>query len=148
LECLQEPSRKAGTTSKICHAVKAAKARDRHNTSNDRDPDACKVTAFAEIVEIVIVEEKLRTDIVSTRFNFCFQVVHFTKSVGGRRVAFGESGDTDAEAATITGMGKCANRPDEIGSLREGASDSVSILWHITAQGEQIAHPGGQRNAR
>ena len=63
----------------------------RHDPRDDWNPNAGELTALAEVVEIAVVEEKLRDDVVCAGIDLCFQVIHFHQPVGGCRVAFREN---------------------------------------------------------
>ena len=61
--------------------------------------DPGQVAALAEVVEVPVVEEELRADVVGPGVHLPLQVLHLQEPVRGRRVPLREAGDADAEAA-------------------------------------------------
>src|SRR6185295_9123002 len=98
------------------------------------------------------VEEELGDDIVGAGVDFGFEVVHFEGAVGGGGVAFGETGDADAEAA---GVGVSAVRgavveffdeADEVGGVLEGVFCAVVVgvvARGVAAEGEDVGDAVG-----
>ena len=72
--------------------------------------DAGQVAALAEVVEVAVVEEQLRADVVGAGVHLSLEVVHLLEAVRRAGVAFGEAGHADAEAARVAAV---VVRPDE-----------------------------------
>ena len=121
---------------------------DGHDAGDDRHADARQVAALAEVVEIVVVEEQLRADVVRSRVHLGLEVVHFQEAVGRSRVTLGEAGDTYAEAARV-GVGatmvEAADVGDQIGGVAKGVTRVVIgalIAGRVTGQGQDVADAG------
>ena len=64
LQGAEEFGRKSRATCQLRDAPEAAHRSDRHDSRDDGDADASQLAAFAEIVEVAVVEEKLGDDVI------------------------------------------------------------------------------------
>ena len=93
----------------------------------------------------MIVEEKLRADVVGPFIDFRLQMIHFQHAVRGGRMTFGETRDTDAKSAFV-GVGsriaELANESNQIRRVLESVLASIiagEIAWRVAAQSENVA---------
>lgn len=93
--------------------------RDGHDAGDDGDVDAGEITAFAEVEEVVVVEEELGADVVRAGVDFLLQVIHLEKPVGRFGVSFWEASDSDPERVVVAGV-KVVDVADEISSVGKG----------------------------
>ena len=105
--------------------------------------DVGERAAFAEIEEIAVIEEELRYDVVGAGVDFRFEVVHFDQAIRRRRMALGETGHTDPEAAAIgmrAGFVEFANELHQIARVlkRIGRFVVGKIAWPIAAERENV----------
>ena len=101
LQGAKELCRKSGAAGQLGDPLAAAHRRDRHDPGDDRNANAGELAAFAEIVEVAVIEEKLRDDVVRARIDLRFEVLHFHESIRRRGMPFRESGHAYPKAARI-----------------------------------------------
>ena len=101
LERAQKFRRKTRAAGELGDPFAAAHRSDRHDSGDDRDPDAGQLAAFPEIVEIAIIEKELGDDIIGAGIDFRFEVIHLDEPIRRRRMALRETGHADPEPARI-----------------------------------------------
>ena len=137
----QQSCGEPGAERQLGHAHHAALRRDRHDAGDDRHLDAGQVAALAEVVEVAIVEEELRADVVGAGVHLSLQVVHLLEPVRRGRVPLGEAGDADAEAARVGDAFTALDERDQVARVAEGVRGAVvvrHVLRRVAAQGQNV----------
>lgn len=146
LEGFEEFGGEAAAAGEFRHALHRREARDRHDSRDDRCFDSGDGTAFAEVVEVMVVEEKLGADVVRARVHLGFQVVHFEQAIGRGRVTFRKSRNADAKSSLVRVAGEFFDEANQIRRLGKSVARVVVvrlIARRVTAEGEDVAHAGG-----
>ena len=108
---------------------------------DDGHADAGQLAALAEVVEIAVVEEELRTNVIRAGVHFPLEVVHLLEAIGRRGMAFREAGDADAEAARTWRGRARADEAHQILGVAEGVGTAVivqPIARRIAAQRQDV----------
>src|SRR5438309_11967270 len=82
-KCRRYPS----TQSELGHSDHARPRCDRHDAGKDWYLDPRQVAALAEVVEVPVVKEELRTDVVGASVDLALQVLHLLQTIRRRRVS-------------------------------------------------------------
>src|SRR5213075_2319329 len=62
-------------------ALATAHRSDRHDARDDRNPDAGQLATFAEIVEVAVIEEELRDNVIRPGIDLRLEMIHFDQPV-------------------------------------------------------------------
>ena len=146
LESFEEFRGEAATAGEFGHAFHRAEAGDGHDAGDDGGADSCQRAAVAEVVEIVIIEEKLGADIVGTGLHLGFEVVHFEQAVGGGWVAFGKSRNADAKSSLVRVAGEFFDKSNQVCRLGKCIARVVVVglvAGWVPAEGEDVAYSSG-----
>lgn len=89
-------------------------------------------------MEIMIVEKQLRADVVGTRIDFCFEVIHFLDSIRSSRMTFRKSRHADSKSPGIAVTRKLADEPDQIDRVRKLSWNAQPLARWIAPHREEI----------
>lgn len=88
-------SRKARAQGEFRHPFHPLERGDGHDAGDNGNVDPGQPAPFAEIVEIAVVEKKLRADVIGAGIDFGLEVLNFLESIGRVGMTFGEPGHPD-----------------------------------------------------
>src|SRR5436190_16949821 len=106
--------------------------------------DAGERATFAEIEEVAVVEKELGHDVVGAGIDLRLEVIHLDQAIWGRRMAFGETGHADPEAAAVgmrAGFVEFLDELHEVDRVLKNVRRFVvgAAPWRVTAEGEDVA---------
>src|SRR5262245_51586723 len=93
----QQFRRVAGSCRHLGHRHHALFRRHRHDAGHDGHLDPGQLAPLAEVVEVAVLEEQLRADVISPGVHLCLEVIHLLEPIRAARVPLREAGDADAE---------------------------------------------------
>jgi hypothetical protein len=144
LQSAEKPCREACACSQFGHAFHPADRGDRHDSRHDRDVNADKLTTITKIKEVAIVEEKLGDNVVRSRIDLLFQIIHLQQPIGCSWMSFRKSRNANSESAPVGMVSRfteLSNEFDEINRVLE-VIIRLSIrgaFWGIATEGKNIA---------
>ena len=121
----------ASAECKLRHALHAAERRDGHDSRDNGHVNACQLTAFAKIVEIMVIEEELGADIVRSGVDFGLEVIHLFQPVWSVRMTLRKSGDANPKTSAVrmhATLIEPANEGDQLRSMLKGIGFSIVVL--------------------
>ena len=144
----QELRREPRPSGKFRHPLQAAHGGGGHDPGDDRHANPRQFAPVAEVVEVAVLKEKLRDDIVGPCVHLRLEILDLQQAVGRGGVAFGETGHADSEAAPVgmrAGIVELADGTDQVGRVLEIVvlAAVAGRARGVAAEGENVADPLG-----
>src|SRR5262249_21633598 len=119
--------------------------RDGNDPGDDWHLDPGQVAALGEVVEVAIVEEQLRANVIGAGGHLSFQVVHFQKPVRRSRVSLWEARHADPESARVRNVFPALDERHQVARIPKGILRPVVVrpaLRQVAAESQDVLPPG------